>query len=104
MQDYTQLSIEQSTMIARKWLSSGKMPKNHEFNSLSLSLELLRHPIERLWAIAKRSFSRDCITEADYDNYSMIKALVMKSILEASSVSLNKHIFACVRLMQNDIN
>ncbi len=62
------------------------------------------NPIERLWAIAKRSFSRDCITEVDYSNNSMIQALVMKSVIEAPSNVLSKHELACVRLMHNSIS
>ncbi len=65
---------------------------------------LLIQAIKRFWAIAKQKFSRDCITEADYSNNALFKALVMNSILEASSNSLSKHVFSCVRLMKNEIS
>jgi transposase len=78
--------------------------RNHQELIFNAAYSSKYNPIERLWAIAKRSFSRDCITEADYSNNSMIQALVMKSILEAPSNSLSKHALACIRLMQNDIS
>ena len=56
--------------------------------------------IERLWAIAKRQFARDLITDANYNDKEQIKALVMKSILQASDKTLEKHVFACLRLMK----
>ncbi len=55
---------------------------------------------ERLWAIAKRQFTRDLITEANYNYKEQIKALVMKNILQASESTLTKHVFSCLRLMK----
>ena len=67
------------------------------FNAAYLSVY---NPIERLRAIAKRQFARDLITEANYEDKEHIKALVMKSILHASESTLQKHVFACLRLMK----
>ena len=58
------------------------------------------NPIERLWAIAKRQLALDFITEANYKDKEQIKALVVKSILQASESTLTKHVFACLRLMK----
>ena len=55
---------------------------------------------ERLWAIVKRQFTRDFITEANYNYKEQIKALVMKNILQASESTLTKHVFSCLRLMK----
>jgi transposase len=54
------------------------------------------NPIERLWAISKRQFTKDCVTDADFRNQEQIKALVMKSIIESSSETLKKKIHACL--------
>ena len=53
------------------------------------------NPIERLWAIAKRQFAWDLITEANYKDKEQIKALQMKSILQDLESTLKKHVFAC---------
>ena len=45
MQDYSQPSIKESLQIARKWLSSGKMPNSTEFKELALCLEQLRREL-----------------------------------------------------------
>jgi len=52
-----------------------------------------------LWAVSKRQFIKDCVTDADFRNQEEIKALVMKNIIEASSDTLEKHIYACLKLM-----
>ena len=57
------------------------------------------NPIVRFWAVSKRQFIKDCVTDADFRNQEEIKALVMKNILEASSDTLEKHIYACLKLM-----
>ena len=57
------------------------------------------NPIERFWAVSKRQFIKDCVTDADFRNQEEIKALVMKNIIEASSDTLEKHISACLKLM-----
>ena len=51
------------------------------------------NPIERLWAVAKRQFTKDCVTDADFRLQEEVKALVKKSILEASSETLEKHVY-----------
>ncbi len=48
--------------------------------------------IEILWAIAKRHFARDLISEANYKEKEQIKTLVIKSILQAAESVLEKHI------------
>ena len=53
------------------------------------------NPIERLWAIAKRQFTKDWVTDADFRLQEEVKALVKKSILEASSERLEKHVYSC---------
>ncbi len=55
---------------------------------------------ERLWATTKRQFANDLIAEANYKEKKQIKTLVMKSILQALEGTLEKHIFACLRLMK----
>ena len=62
------------------------------------------NPIERLWAVAKRQFIKDCVTDANFKLQEEVKALVMKCILEASSVTLEKHVYACLKIMKNDVN
>ena len=57
------------------------------------------NPIERLWAVSKRQFIKDCVTDADFRNQEEIKALVVKNIIEVSSDNLKKHDFACLNLM-----
>ena len=61
------------------------------------------NPIERLWAVAKRQFIKDCVTHADFRLQEEVKALVKKSIIEASSETLEKHIYACLKLMKSDV-
>ena len=51
------------------------------------------NPIERLWAVAKRQFIKDCVTDADFRLQEEVKALLKKSILEASSETLEKHVY-----------
>ena len=62
------------------------------------------NPIERLWAVAKRQFIKDCVTDANFKLQEEVKALVMKCILEASSVTLEKHVYACLKIMKSDVN
>ena len=57
------------------------------------------NPIESFWAIFKRQFIKDCVTDADFRNQEEIKALVMKNIIEASSDTREKHVYACLKLM-----
>ena len=57
------------------------------------------NPIERFWAVSKRQFIKDCVTDADFRNQEEIKALVMKNIIKASSDTLEKHVYACLKLM-----
>jgi transposase len=73
--------------------------KNKQEFIFNAAYSSVYNPIERLWAIAKRQFARDLITEANYKDKEQIKALVMKSILHASESTLTKHVFACLRLM-----
>ena len=61
------------------------------------------NPIERLWAVAKRQFIKDCVINADFKMQEEVKALVKKSILEASSETLKKHVYACLKLMKSDV-
>ena len=75
--------------------------KNKQEFILNVAYSSVYNPIVRLWAIAKRQFAWDLITEANYkDKEQHIKALVMKSILQASESMLEKHVFACLRLMK----
>ncbi len=74
--------------------------KNKQEFIFNAAYSSVQNPIERLWAIAKRQFARDLITEANYKDKEQIKALVMKSILHASESTLEKHVFACLRLMK----
>ena len=74
--------------------------KNKQEFIFNAAYSSVYNPIERLWAIAKRQFARDLITEANYKDKEHIKALVMKSILHASESTLEKHVFACLRLMK----
>ena len=57
------------------------------------------NPIKQSWAVFKRQFIKDFVTDADFRNQEEIKALVMKNIIEASSDTLEKHIYACLKLM-----
>ena len=57
------------------------------------------NPIESFWAVFKRQFIKDCVTDADFRNQEEIKAMVMKNIIEASSETIEKHIYACLKLM-----
>ena len=74
--------------------------KNKQEFIFNAAYSSVYNPIKRLWAIAKRQFARDLITEANYNDKEQIKALVMKSILQASESTLTKHDFACLRLMK----
>ena len=73
--------------------------KNKQEFIFNAAYSSVYNPIERLWAIVKRQFARDLITEANYKDKEQIKSLVMKSILQASESMLAKHVFACFRLM-----
>ena len=61
------------------------------------------NPIERLWAVAKRQFIKDCVTDADFRMQEEVKALVKKCIIEASFETLEKHVYACLKLMKSDV-
>ena len=74
--------------------------KNKQEFIFNAAYSSVYNPIERLWAIVKRQFARDLITEANYNDKEQIKALVVKSILQASESTLTKHVFACLRLMK----
>jgi len=43
------------------------------------------------------------VTDADFRLQEEVKALVKKSILEASSETLEKHVFSCLKLMKSDV-
>jgi hypothetical protein len=43
------------------------------------------------------------VTDVDFKQQEEIKAFVKKNILEASPETLEKHVFACLKLMQNDL-
>ena len=43
------------------------------------------------------------MTDADFRLQEEVKALVKKSILEASSETLEKHVFSCLKLMKIDV-
>jgi hypothetical protein len=43
------------------------------------------------------------VTNADFRMQEEIKALVKKSILEASTETLEKHIYSCEKLMKSDV-
>ena len=53
--------------------------------------------------MAKRQFNKDCVTDADLRLQEYVKALVKKSILEASSETLEKHVYSCLLLMKSDV-
>ena len=74
--------------------------KNKQEFIFNAAYSSVYNPIERQWAIAKRQFARDLITEANYKDKEQIKSLVMKSILQASESTLTKHVFSCLRLMK----
>ena len=74
--------------------------KNKQEFIFNATYSSVYNPIERLWAIAKRQFARDLITEANYKDKKQIKALVMKRIVEASDRTLQRLVFACLRLMK----
>ena len=77
--------------------------KNNQVLIFNASYWSHLNPIERLWAVAKRQFIKDCVTDADFRLQEEIKALVKKSILEASSETLEKHVFSCLKLMKIDV-
>jgi hypothetical protein len=43
------------------------------------------------------------VTDADFGLQEEVKALVKKSILKASSETLEKHVYSCLKLMKNDV-
>ena len=51
--------------------------------------------IERLWAIAKREFRRECLNTVNYKNKTVIKNLVQQSIERVPASALKKHIKTC---------
>ena len=67
--------------------------KNNQVLIFNASYSSHWNPIERLWAVAKRQFIKDCVTDADFRMQEEVKALVKKSILEASSETLEKHVY-----------
>ncbi len=40
--------------------------KNHQVLIFNASVSSHLNPIERLWAVAKRQFIKDCVTDADF--------------------------------------
>jgi hypothetical protein len=92
------LSFHNSRVVLER---SRKNKQEFIFNAAYSSVY---NPIERLLAIAKHQFARDIIKEANYKDNEQIKALVMKSILQASDSTLEMHIFACLRLMKLKID
>jgi transposase len=91
------LKIHHTHIIARKAESCSQVLVFNAPYSSHLN------PIERLWALAKRQFIKDCVTDADFKSQEQIKGLVMKNILEAPAKTLEKHIYACLALMRLDI-
>ena len=77
--------------------------KNNQVLIFNASYSSHLNPIERLWAVAKRQFIKDCVTDADFRLQEEVKALVKKSILEASSETLEKHVYSCLKLMKSDV-
>ena len=83
---------------------SKKAHENNQVLIFNAAYSSHLNPIERLWAVAKRQFIKDCVTDANFKLQEEVKALVMKCILEASSVTLEKHVYACLKIMKNDVN
>ena len=54
------------------------------------------NPIERLWALSKRQFIKDCVTDANFANQAEVEAFVSKCILTANRETLEKHVFVCL--------
>ena len=61
------------------------------------------NPIERLWALAKRQFIKDCATDSDFANQAEVEAFVGKCIMTASRETLEKHVYGCLRLMIKEL-
>jgi len=43
------------------------------------------------------------VTDADFRMQEEVKALIKKSIIEASTETLEKHIYSCLKLMKSDV-
>ena len=61
------------------------------------------NPIERLWALSKRMFSRLLISEKMADSNFQVEALVRKCILDVPAISLQRHIVSCLLKMQHHV-
>lgn len=61
------------------------------------------NPIERLWALAKRSFGREILSECNLRFQSDVRAFVAKSIVQVPRESLMKHIRTCFKRIVTDL-
>ena len=77
--------------------------KNNPVLFFNASYSSNLNPIERLWAFAKRKFIKDCVTDADFRMQEEVKALLKKSILDASYKTVEKRIYSCLKLMKSDV-
>ena len=91
------LRIHHTLMIAFKARA------NNQVLIFNASYSSQMNPIERLWAVAKRQFFKDCVNDVDFKLQEKVKAFFKKSILEASPDTLEKHVYACLKLMKNDL-
>ncbi len=76
---------------------ASKAQANNQVLSYNASYSSQLSPVERLWELAKRQFVKDCVTDVDFKQQEEIKAFVKNNILEASSETLKKHVFACLK-------
>jgi transposase len=60
--------------------------------------------VESLWALAKRNFSRECITSANFEDQDMICRLVTESIAAVPQTYLKKRVtraYEQMKIVQN---
>jgi hypothetical protein len=59
-----------------------KVQANNQVVKFNVSYSSQLNPIERLWAIAKRQFVKDCVTDVDFKQQEEIKAFLKRKYLK----------------------
>ena len=58
------------------------------------------NPVERLWALGKRSFVRNCLTAENFKDKGRVQEMVVDSLCTASTHTMARHVRRCLHDMR----
>ena len=57
------------------------------------------NPIERLWALGKKTFGKEVVTNCNFKSQEEVKAYVLRSLVQVPNSALRAHVHHCFDLM-----